>query len=68
MRCSLNTEMYEIDRITLDEIRVDHAEFNKKLALVENNLLKANKQFPLDYVQPPIIEHILEHNSVFKST
>jgi hypothetical protein len=49
MRTGMNTDMYELDRKTLDGIRSEYPDFGKKLESVENNFLKEDKQFPLDY-------------------
>jgi CRP-like cAMP-binding protein len=43
MRTGMNTDMYELDKKTLDEIRIKHPEFDKKLSSVENNFLKEDK-------------------------
>jgi hypothetical protein len=46
----MNSDIFELDRKVLDDIRSEHPNFHKKLSLVENNFLKVNKHFPLDYV------------------
>jgi hypothetical protein len=58
MRTGMNTDMYELDRDTLDDIRLEYPDFSKKLQIEENNFLKAHKQYPLDYTQPAWVEEV----------
>lgn len=49
-RCCKNSTILMLDKQTIESIKASHADFEKSMLSYQNNILKQNKIFPLDYI------------------